>query len=178
MNDSKISVRYAKALVGAAQEQAVLEAVRSDVNLLLNLIKQVPEMSVLLDSPILSPAHKMSGLKSVLQTSFNPLTMTFIELVVRNKREAHLKLMLLDYDKMVKELQGIKAAEVTTAVEINQTIKQQITAIIQAKFHTQIELSTKVDTEIIGGIIMRVEDQQYDLSIATRLNRIKQQFLI
>lgn len=177
MNQSKISVRYAKAFVEAAKEQNVLDAVRADVKFLLELIKEVPEMDALLESPVLSTSDKISGIKSTLSSSLQPLSLNFLIMVIENRREMHMKLMLLDFDKMYKESQGVKSAELTTAVPIDDILKQQIAGIIQQKFNSKIELSSKVDPDILGGLIMRVEDRQYDMSVATRLNDIKQKFL-
>jgi len=177
MNQSKISVRYAKAFVEAAKEQNVLDAVRADVKLLLKLIKEVPEMDTLLESPVLSPTDKISSIKTALGSSLQPLSLNFLIMVIENRREMHIKLMLLDFDKMYKESQGVKAADLITAVPIDDILKQQIAGIIQQKFNSRIELTSKVDPDILGGLIMRVEDRQYDMSVATRLNDIKQKFL-
>jgi len=177
MNQSKISVRYAKAFVEAAKEQNSLDAVRADVKLLLKLIKEVPEMDTLLESPVLSPTDKISSIKTALGSSLQPLSLNFLIMVIENRREMHIKLMLLDFDKMYKESQGVKAADLITAVPIDDILKQQIAGIIQQKFNSKIELTSKVDPDILGGLIMRVEDRQYDMSVATRLNDIKQKFL-
>ena len=72
---------------------------------------------------------------------------------------------------------GITASFLTTAVKINANIKQQLIDLIEEVFSTKVELDEKIDPEIIGGFILRVDDNYIDGSIKNKLRKIKKELL-
>src|SRR5665648_366345 len=89
MNDSKISVRYSRALFQSALEKKVLENVYQDM-IFISEISIIPEVKELLNSPIIVPSKKNAILKAVLYGNVDKLTLSLIELVVKNGRESFL----------------------------------------------------------------------------------------
>ena len=67
MNDSKISVRYAKALFESASEKGVIGEIKTDVEQLDAMIKTVPELTMLLESPVLKSSRKLQIMNQILQ---------------------------------------------------------------------------------------------------------------
>jgi F-type H+-transporting ATPase subunit delta len=71
----------------------------------------------------------------------------------------------------------LKTAVLTTAVEVDEALLQKAEKILEKELGTQVELTGRVNPHIIGGIILRIDDKQYDDSIATQLKKMKQNFL-
>ncbi|HSN49847.1 MAG TPA: ATP synthase F1 subunit delta, partial [Bacteroidales bacterium] len=89
MNESRISVRYAKALFQSALEKNILDRVYQDMILILSVCK-VPELKELLGNPVIRPSKKTEVLHAVLEKDLHPLSLSLIDLVVKNGRERYI----------------------------------------------------------------------------------------
>jgi len=175
MNDSKISVRYAKALLQAAVESGSEDAVRSDMVSLLGCINSSPEFKTLLESPVVADGRKLEIFDSLFAGSFNKLTLDFFKVLVKNKRENFLKMICLNFAEFYARSKNIKRVQITSAVETSGGVRDKVKALAASVGGgSNVELSVKVDPEIIGGIIVQVEDKVYDASVRTQLARIKE----
>jgi F-type H+-transporting ATPase subunit delta len=177
MNESKISVRYAKALLLAAKEQNIENEIRENVESLNELINTTPELEHLLEIPILKPSQKLKILTNSFKDTFNPLMLSFLALVVKNKREQYLTWILHIFMDLFKEDKRIKTVVLTTAKPANKKIRRIIKDYIAKEFDYNIELSEKVDDKLIGGFILRIEDQQINASVVHHLNNIQKELL-
>jgi F-type H+-transporting ATPase subunit delta len=78
---------------------------------------------------------------------------------------------------MYRREEGIKAAVLTSAQPLNESLINQVKEILEKEFSAKVELSQKVDAKLIGGFVIRVEDRQYDASLSTQLKKIREQLL-
>jgi len=177
MNESKISVRYAKALFSLVKEEQSLEIHRKDIEMLYQCIREIPELQFTIHSPVIKVSDKVRIFREAFGASFQPLTLSFIDLVLENRREEYLAGICRYFLRLIRAEQGIRTAELVTAVPLDDTLRQSIIRIIAKKYHCAVELHEKVDESIIGGFILRVDDQQMDASISSKLNRIKNELL-
>jgi F-type H+-transporting ATPase subunit delta len=173
MNESKISVRYAKALIMSAKDHNVLDPVRADMVLLIKIIKEVPELLRLLESPVVVPEKKLEVMNAIFSGKCEPLTLSFIRLAITKKREEYLSGMARIYIDLFKKEKGIKQAFITTAVPIDKEIRTAIINMIKKVYNTEIELDDKIDKQIIGGFILQVEDQLLDASVTGQIRKIR-----
>ena len=177
MNESKISVRYAKAFFSAAVERNLLNVVKKDVDLLLQLMQSQPRLREILASPVVQTKEKRGFLDKVFKDQFNELTMEFLLLLLKNNREIFLLEMCLNFQGLYGKLTGIKSAQLTTAVEIDETQLQHFNKLIQVRFGSKAEVLTKLDETLVGGFILTVEDQQLDASVSTQLKKMRRELV-
>ncbi len=177
MNESKISVRYAKALFALAKETDSFDAMKKDIELLYQCIQEIPELQYVIQSPVIKSREKIKLFEEMFRTSFNPNTLTFIRLVLERHREEYLAGISRHFMTLMKTEQGIQAAEVVTAVPLDETLRQSILRLIAKKFNARVELNEMVDEKLIGGFVLRVGDQQIDASISTKLKRIQNELI-
>jgi len=176
MNESKISVRYAKALFNLSVEQNQLEQIKSDIALLLESCS-IPEFNEFLNSPIIPVSKKQEIFKKIFNNNINKYVIDFLLLVAKNRRESYLKLMSLNFLKFYRNLLGIKEAELTTATTIDENTKSQIVLMLSQILNSKIDIKHKIKDNIIGGFILRIEDKQIDASIKTQLNNFKKELI-
>ncbi|OFX28131.1 MAG: ATP synthase F1 subunit delta [Bacteroidetes bacterium GWA2_31_9] len=176
MNYSKISIRYSKALFELAKEKNLLEEIRNDVNLIHESFS-VPEFSILLNSPIVKNSVKFEILKKVFSNNLNALTFSFLKMIVDNKRENHLNDISRNFLDFYKRDKGIKSAVFTTASDIDKTLLESIKKVIKDVFKSDIDLAHEINNDIIGGFVLRVEDQQIDSSVSTQLRTLKRNLI-
>lgn len=175
MNESKIAVRYAKALFEAAQDQGKLDVIREDMDALLILEKQLPEFKSLLNSPVINLSQKQKILTSLFKGKTEDLTFRFLMLITENNREAFLPSVCRVFKDLYKRKKGIKAALVTTAAVLQGSTSQRIKLTLEEYYKSNIELETEMNTELIGGLVLRIEDQQLDASVSSQLKKVKQE---
>ncbi len=176
MNDSKISVRYSKALFQTALEEKLTEEVMKDIKLLEVNLKAVG-FKEFLESPVIKVSEKKKLVSSVFKSAINPLTFNFLTLVLENKREAFLDGIIRNFSKYWREEKKIKKAEIIVASDINETTRKQFVSILEKTFDSGIELEETIRPSIIGGFVLKVEDEQYDASIVNSLTRMKKLLL-
>jgi F-type H+-transporting ATPase subunit delta len=176
MNDSKISVRYAKALFDSASEQGVLEKVRDDM-LLLQEISRMEEFQFFLRAPIMKESQKRKVMKTILKDKAGSLTLDLLDLVLKNNRELYIPGIARNFENLYKRYKGIKSAVLVSAGSVDNTTKEQIIEILKETTDSLIEMKTKKNKDLIGGFIIKIEDQQYDASVARKLKDIEKQLL-
>lgn len=176
MNDSKISVRYAKALFESALENGALEEARRDM-LHLQEISRLEEFQYFLRSPIIKESQKRKLLNDILGTKIHPLTSGLLNLVLKNRRELFIPGIARNFEELYKKHKGIKSAILTSAITMDDTTREKIGKILRDTLNARIELSTEENSSLIGGFVIRIDDQQYDASVSNKLKTIKKQLL-
>jgi len=174
MNDSKISVRYAHALFQSTIDRKILDRVYNDM-ILLSEVCTLTEFKELLESPIIVPSKKSDIIHKTIGGSIDELTASFISLVVKNGRELFLPGIAREFIRATKQYKGITSAVLTTAVNVDSEIKKQISDLIARIFKTKVELKEVVDESIIGGFILKVEDNYLDASVRNKLHKIEKE---
>lgn len=176
MNDSKISVRYAKALFESALSKDVLDVVRSNMEEVQAVCK-VKEFDYLLHSPVIGESQKIEAVKEILDKRVHPLTMSLLNLVFENGRENYIPAIARNYVDLYKKHKGIKSATITSATALPKEVSTKIVDVIQKALGLSVELETKENADLIGGFVIRIDDQQYDASVANSLKNVKKQLL-
>ena len=176
MNESKISVRYAKALFKAAREGKLLPQVMKDMEQVMR-VYSMDDFRAVLESPIVKTSDKKKVFQSLFSGKLTDLSLNFFDLLLTNKRENHLPHIARYFSTLYKSDQGILSAEITVAGKIDAAQAEKFKTLLKKTFKAEIELETNVRADILGGFILRVEDEQYDGSVASQLTKIKRQLL-
>jgi F-type H+-transporting ATPase subunit delta len=176
MNDSKISVRYSRALFQLALEKKILDQVNLDMVLISEVCK-VPEVKEFLHSPIIYPSKKEAILHKMFGDNVQKITLSLIDLAVKNGRESYIPAIARVFIHETKKYKGITESVLTTAVKVDEKIKKELTNLVSGVFKTKIELEENIDAEIVGGFILRVDDKYIDASIRNKLRKIRKELL-
>ena len=177
MDQSKITVRYAKALFELAKEKNQLEVLKADIDLVISILQSSADFGFLLESPVVRTSQKAKAIKLIFSDKIDATTLRFLELVVENKREQHIPGICRNFLDLIRKEQGIKSAVVTSAVTLSEETVNQLKALLEANYKSKVELSEKLNEDLLGGFVLRVDDQQYDASIATQLRKVKEKLM-
>ena len=177
MNQSKISVRYAKALFLLSQEKNKVERVKADIQTLGKAFEQSVDLEQMLLSPVISNHQKAKVVSLIFEKIFDPSTLSFLQLVIRKNRESLLKDIIRNFLELCYRSQGITRVVFTSAVSIDPAFLDKIRGIIEKELRTRVEISSNVDETLIGGYVLRVGDKQLDASVSGRLDNLHRKLL-
>jgi len=177
MNYSKISIRYSKALFLLSKEKSLLDEINNDMILIQEVNKSSEEFRRLLESPTIQTSDKQKVLISIFQKKVDGLTMNILNLVVKNKRENFISDIARNFIDLFRKEKNIKAATLTTAIEVNNKVKDEVITLVKKIYNANVELTTVVDEEIIGGYVLRIDDKQLDTSISNKLKEINRDLI-
>lgn len=176
MNYSAIAVRYAKALFSLAKERNVLSIVKDDMAQIVSVCEQDEVFNRFLENPVLPFAKKIQIFDTVFKQA-DKLTLDFIHLITKKRREAFLKQMALDFLNLYKTEKGIKTVHFASVKKIDDQVRKEIINIIKDNFNAETELIETTDDNLIGGFLIRIDDLQYDASVAKQLEHIKREIV-
>jgi F-type H+-transporting ATPase subunit delta len=174
MNDSIISVRYARAIFESALAHDLLEKVNQDMALISEICRE-PETMEFLKSPVIPPGKKTEIFHKVLQNRVDKLTLSLTDLLVKNGRESFLPSIARVFINETRKYKGITETVLTTVEPVGKDIRDQIVALIAGMFNTRVDLKEVSDPEIMGGFILRIGDKYIDASVRNKLNRIRKE---
>jgi F-type H+-transporting ATPase subunit delta len=177
MDQSLINVRYAKAFFSLAKEKGLTEELQKDAILVSSVCNSISDFRVLIESPVISTSGKVKAIQSIFQGKVNPYSMNFLVLITENRREKFIPGIFRDLEELYRKSQGIRSAVLTTAQPMEEALVEQIRKSLESEFGGKVELSQMIDEQIIGGFVLRVDDTQYDASIAAQLKKIKEKLL-
>ena len=174
MASYKVASRYAKSILDLSKEQGVVEAVAADMETLKGVCAN-REFTLLLKSPIVTIDKKQAIMKELLGGKINDLTLKFLNLLILKGRESVLPSISDEFINQFKILKKIKRAKLITAVKMDDAEINTIRSSFQSWLAPgeTMEITQKVDPEIIGGFILEMEDKQCDSSIRRKMSQIK-----
>lgn len=175
MNQSKIAVRYSKAVFQTASEVGATEKVKDDFLILAHFIETEPLFTHLLTSPLVGTNQKITIFVNSFQASFSPISIEFLKLICRNRREAFLADVIRNFISLYKKFKGLLSVDLHTVSPVTEELKKRIREVIQDRFHKEVQFRDFIKPELIGGFILQVDDLQYDASVSTQLKHIKDQ---
>ena len=176
MNESQISVRYAKALFQSANEKQILDQVYGDMELLSEVCK-LKDFTYMIELPSLQASQKYKMVQILFEKKMSEISLSMIKLIISNKREIYLSGIARNFSDLYRKEKGIRSAELLTAVAVDEAAVKSIRDLIRKAYDAEVELSTSVDEDVIGGFVLTIEDMQYDASVASNLRNLKKELL-
>lgn len=177
MDEGLISVRYATALFSLAKEKNQLSSLKEDMELILTVSNQSADFNKLLSSPVIKPSEKIAVLRRIFSKNINALSLNFLELTVRNNRESFIPSFCRKVLSFIRKEKNIKTAVITTARPIDEATLRKAEKILEKQMGTHVELTGKLNPKLIGGLVLRIDDRQYDATVLTHLKKLKQELL-
>ncbi len=170
---NKLTTSYSNSLYEAASASNILEDVAEDCTGLLSLIAESRELNIVLDSPVISKFKKINIINTLFKDKVKDLTLNLILLVIKNRRESYLKLILEDFLQMKDAKEGIIKPVYTTALELTEDEKIKLKKEIDSITNKNSIPSFEVDPALIGGFTINIGDSIIDGSVKRQLEMMR-----
>ncbi|PZD74800.1 ATP synthase subunit delta [Acaryochloris thomasi RCC1774] len=164
---------YAEALMSVAQSNNITNEVGEDVRGILEMLQSSDDLKEFLTNPLTKAEAKKGVLEQLLQSKIQPYLFNFLMLLVDRRRTFLLEAICRHYQSLLRKLNNTILAEVISAIELNESQRQQIIAKVQQMTEAnQVELAASIDKDLIGGVIIKIGSEVLDASIRGQLRRM------
>jgi F-type H+-transporting ATPase subunit delta len=169
-----VATRYAKSLIDLSIEKQQLDATRSDMKLIKQVCETNRDFVLLLNSPTIKPDKKQEIFNSVFSGKITALSLSFINLLSKKRREFYIPSIAKQFDEQYKVKNNIITAVVTSSIDLDSDSKKRILDIIkESGSNTNVELIERINPSIVGGFILSIGDKQIDQSVKRKLSDLK-----
>jgi len=163
---------YARSLFEVALEQGKLDVLREQVAQFADALSAHRELAVFFFSPYFSTKEKQDALARVLDGA-DPALLNFLALLIENHRMPVIFRIRLEFERLWEEENRTLPVEITSAIELDQATTESLGRTIGERAGRKVTLATRVDPDILGGIIVRVGNSILDASIRNRLEQLR-----
>ncbi|MCC7344607.1 MAG: ATP synthase F1 subunit delta [Deltaproteobacteria bacterium] len=174
MRQGSIAKRYATALLQVAQEQGKIDEFQAQLEALSRAFSENPALQSAMASPVV-PSSKKKAIFNALapKLGVHPTVGNLVHVLIDNERIPELPLLVLLFRDLADEQKGRVRVQVTSAGSLG-PVEGKLKAILENSLKRQVLLESKIDPEILGGLVVRVQDRVFDASLKGELERLKE----
>lgn len=170
---SEVLDPYAQALMSLGKSNDLVDRFGEDVTNILDTLNASQDLKDFVANPLAKGELKKEVLSQVFGEAVHPFTRNFIMLLVDRRRVIFLEGICQQYLKLLRQLRQAVLAEVTSTVELNDDQKNAVRDRVRSMTNANsVDIETKIDPELIGGVIIKVGSQVIDASLRGQLRRI------
>ena len=174
MHISSIVNVYAQTLYDAGVGEQVLDQLYRDICTLLYVYKHGDGFSCFINNPTLTKASKKGLIVKYLKPYIHDCTLRFLLFVMQKERYSYLKSIFDAFIGKYKQMHDVEVVEVHTAVALSEEMRREVMGLAsRLAGHKKIELSTHIDSSLVGGYVLKVGDRQIDASLSSQFKRLK-----
>jgi F-type H+-transporting ATPase subunit delta len=170
----EIAEVYSRALFEAAKENGALDRVHEELGEFAEALSSDRNLQVFLFSPYFSSEEKKKGIERIIEDADERL-FNFLLLLAERHRMPALFRIQREFDAMWAEENKLLPVTVTSAVELDQGIVEEIGREIEKQTERRVELSSNVDPDVLGGLQVRVGNMVLDATVRNRLEQLRKQ---
>lgn len=171
---SGVSGRYASALFDLASEHRSVAETAAALNSFHALVESSPDLSRLLTSPVFKSDDQLEAINALTgRAKIGGIAADFLRVMCQNRRLAALPGAITAFNTLVSQAKGEISAEVTSAEKLSAAHVAEIKAALKSAMGNDVQLVTKTDSSILGGLIVKVGSRMMDNSLRTKLNSLK-----
>ena len=163
---------YATALFQAAKDRGKLDAIRDQLHQFVDAVNENRDLRLFFFSPYFTSTEKKEALEKAI-TGAEPELINFLELLLEKHRMPVIFRIRRQYDAFWAKENKRLGVTVTSALELDPDVVERIGKEIKRQTGNTVELESRVDPEILGGLVLQVGNMVLDTSIRNRLEKLR-----
>ena len=171
----KIAKKYSNALIEAATENNVLTKVYEDLIFVVETINTNSQLNDFLTSPLIKLQDKKDVISKIFSIHINKTTLDFLLVIADSNRLDAINEILNQFTIEFNKINNIARPYITSAVELDETQKEQLIQKLEIKLSKRVIPEYKIDENIIGGLLIELDDKTIDCSLKTKFDNMKKQ---
>jgi F-type H+-transporting ATPase subunit delta len=170
----EIAAVYARSLFEVAKEQDKLDTIREQLGAFADALDETRELQVFFFSPYFSTAEKQDGLDRAVSDA-DPILVNFLKLLIENHRTPVIFRVRRGFDELWLRENKRLPVQITSAIELDKATVSQIGDRIAEQTGQKIDITSTVEPDILGGLVVRVGNSILDASVRNRLEQLRKQ---
>lgn len=176
MKHTKIAARYGKALFDLALEKKQEDAVYRDMIMIESLAAESRDLALVLKNPVIRTDKKKAVLGAIFDNKVNPIVSSFLNLLIVKNRATDIGIISQEYISCYKTHKNIKTVILSSAKALDGTLKNNIVKMVKDAYQCEVDLKEVVKPELIGGYVLKIDNNLYDASILNKINALNREF--
>jgi F-type H+-transporting ATPase subunit delta len=169
----RVAYRYALALIAVADERKLTDRIGQDMTLITETLVENSLLRAVLATPVIRPHLLENVFNSIFEKHLTKEVMNLIKLLIHKGRGALLEKVAENYLLILDERMNVMNASITSAKELDEKAKADITTKLAGIMNTKIRPTYKVDPSLRGGFVAKVGDTLIDASIQNQLELLR-----
>ncbi len=167
------SKNYAGALAEIAADNIIsYDGIKNDLNTVSAIIKNSPDLKNVLENITIATEVKNSIIDEVFRNQVNDKIVNFLKILTNKNKFNDFEDIKSDFETIYNDVNNIKLVDVTSAVALSEDQKQRVVEKLQAKLNKKIIANWLQDEDIIGGLIIKIDDNVINSSLKNRLEKL------
>lgn len=168
-----VTKNYTDVIFDLAKEENHVVEIGEELFAIAAILEENPEFMLLLKSPQIAKKDKLSSIDEIFKGRISQTTLNFIKVLIENRRAEYLLEITSSYKKSERKFLGIEYVEAITATAMDEDQKQKLIKTLEAKLGKQIELNNIIDSNIIGGMKIKIDEKALDGTLSSRLKELQ-----
>ena len=174
MRQGSIAKRYATALLQVAQDQGKVEEYQQELQIIVQTFAANSGLQIAMTSPVVPPSKKIALFNALVpKLGISTIMGNLMHVLVDQERISELNLIALIYRDLSDALKGRVRVQVTSAVALGAN-EAKLKAVLEKTLKQEVQIEAKVDPEILGGLVVQVQDRIFNASLKGELERLKE----
>ena len=177
MRDRIVSDKYAEALLKTAKSQGLLDQVANEILILRPIFSEKTQLRRFFEGPQITDEAKVALAKKAFEDRISVLLYHFFLIILKKHRMDHISNIFSEYLRLVDIERGIQEANVITAISMDSSTQSRLQSRLEEITQKKIRLHPKVDSKILGGVIIQIENTLIDGSFRSKLLELREDLL-
>jgi len=174
---SNIAQRYANALFELAKEQGNFDDYKNDLALVSDIFSSSRDLEQFIAHPVVPQDEKKAVIEEIFAKHVSANVINFLKLLIDKNRLMYLHSIKNVFNDLYRKHCNVMVAEVISAIELSDENKQRIVQKLENIYNKSIELHSYVDSSIIAGLILKIDDKTIDGSVKSQIETMKKQII-
>ena len=170
-----VASRYAEALFQVGEETDSTDKLYGELKAVVDIVKENKDFSNILRSPLVSKEEKKDLITKVFEGKLSQNMINFLKILADKDRLALLADIEKDFKVLLNEKNNILEGIVITAVPMKEEEVKELQTKLSAKYNKTVVLENEVDKSVLGGVLVRLGNEEIDGTVKTRLAKMKEQ---
>ncbi|RDY23568.1 F0F1 ATP synthase subunit delta [Romboutsia maritimum] len=170
-----IASRYAEALFQVGEEQNLTNKLYEELKEIVEIMKCNDDLYSILKSPLVAKREKKDLLEKIFKGHISENLNNFLKILIDRDRVIALDSIQVSYKNLLNEKNNIMEGTVISAISMEENEIKELEAKLSKKYNKNITLENKVDSTILGGVLVRLGNEEIDGTLKTRLAKMKDQ---
>lgn len=170
-----VANRYAEALFQIGEEENLTDMIYQELSEIVNLINVNQDFFSVLKSPVISKKEKISLIDNIFENKININIKNFLKILIEQDRISFILDISDSYKELLNEKNNILEGFVISAIPMKKEEIKELEEKLSKKYNKNVTLENKVDKSILGGVLVRLGNEEIDGTVKTRLDKMKEQ---